>query len=50
MIGKSAQSALGIVLVTPDDKGYLKTEKPEEVKSTVHLENVIMEMGMLSPR
>jgi predicted nucleotide-binding protein len=32
MIGKSAQSAFGIVLVTPDDMGRLKTEKPEEAK------------------
>jgi hypothetical protein len=32
MIGKSAQSSFGIVLVTPDDMGYLKTEKPEDAK------------------
>jgi predicted nucleotide-binding protein len=33
MIGKTAQSAFGIVLVTPDDMGYLqKEEKPEDAK------------------
>jgi predicted nucleotide-binding protein len=46
MIGKSAQSAFGIVLVTPDDMGRLKTEKPEEAKPRAR-QNVIMEMGML---
>ena len=46
MIGKSAQSAFGIVLVTPDDLGYLKTEKPEDAKPRAR-QNVIMEMGML---
>ena len=46
MIGKTAQSAFGIVLVTPDDMGYLKTEKPEEAKARAR-QNVIMEMGML---
>jgi predicted nucleotide-binding protein len=46
MIGKSAQSSFGIVLVTPDDMGYLKTEKPEDAKPRAR-QNVIMEMGML---
>jgi len=46
MIGKTAQSAFGIVLMTPDDLGYLKTEKPEEAKPRAR-QNVIMEMGML---
>jgi predicted nucleotide-binding protein len=46
MIGKSAQSVFGIVLVTPDDMGYLKSEKPEEAKPRAR-QNVVMEMGML---
>lgn len=45
-IGKSAQSAFGIVLATPDDLGYLKSEKPEDAKPRAR-QNVIMEMGML---
>jgi predicted nucleotide-binding protein len=46
MIGKSARSAFGIVLVTPDDMGYLKTEKIEDAKPRAR-QNVILEMGML---
>ena len=46
MIGKSAQSSFGIVLATPDDLGYLKTEKSEDAKPRAR-QNVIMEMGML---
>jgi predicted nucleotide-binding protein len=46
MIGKTALSAFGIVLVTPDDMGYLKTEKPEDAKPRAR-QNVILEMGML---
>lgn len=46
MIGKTAKSAFGIVLVTPDDVGYLKTEKPEDAKPRAR-QNVVMEMGML---
>ncbi len=46
MIGKSAQSAFGIVLMTPDDMGYLQTEKPEDAKPRAR-QNVVMEMGML---
>lgn len=45
-IGKTAISAFGIVLVTPDDIGYLKDEGPEEGKPRAR-QNVIMEMGML---
>jgi Predicted nucleotide-binding protein containing TIR-like domain len=45
-IGKTAQSAFGIVLMTPDDLGYLKTEKPEDAKPRAR-QNVVMEMGML---
>lgn len=47
MIGKTAQSAFGIVLATPDDMGYLRNdEKPEDAKARAR-QNVIMEMGML---
>jgi predicted nucleotide-binding protein len=46
MIGKAAQSAFGIVLMTPDDMGYLGGEKPEDAKPRAR-QNVIMEMGML---
>lgn len=46
MIGKTAQSAFGIALMTPDDLGYLKDEKPEDAKPRAR-QNVIMEMGML---
>ena len=47
MIGKTARSAFGIVLLTPDDLGYLKAhEKPEDAKPRAR-QNVIMEMGML---
>jgi len=46
MIGKAAISAFGIVLVTPDDMGYLKEEGPAEAKARAR-QNVIMEMGML---
>jgi predicted nucleotide-binding protein len=45
-IGKSAQSSFGIVLLTPDDLGYLKEDKPEDAKPRAR-QNVIMEMGML---
>ena len=33
MIGRAAQSSFGIVLATPDDLGYLKTDGPEESKA-----------------
>lgn len=46
MIGKTAQSAFGIVLMTPDDMGYLSTEQPADAKPRAR-QNVIMEMGML---
>lgn len=45
-IGKSAVSAFGIVLVTPDDIGFLKDAGPEEGQPRAR-QNVIMEMGML---
>lgn len=45
-IGKGAQSSFGIVLATPDDLGYLKTDAPEDAKPRAR-QNVIMEMGML---
>ena len=45
-IGKTAQSSFGIVLATPDDLGYLKTETSEDAKPRAR-QNVIMEMGML---
>jgi predicted nucleotide-binding protein len=43
MIGKTAQSAFGIVLATPDDMGYLKQDGPTEAKARAR-QNVIMEM------
>ena len=46
MIGKSALSAFGLVLATPDDLGYLKTEATQDAKPRAR-QNVIMEMGML---
>jgi predicted nucleotide-binding protein len=46
MIGKTAQSTFGIVLATPDDMGYLKTDGPQEAKARAR-QNVVMEMGML---
>ena len=36
----------GIVLLTPDDMGYSKSEDPEEAKPRAR-QNVILEMGML---
>jgi predicted nucleotide-binding protein len=45
-IGKSAQSAFGIVLVTPDEGYNQEDEKPEDAKPRAR-QNVIMEMGML---
>ena len=46
MIGKTAKSGFGIVLVTPDDVGRLKTEEIADEKPRAR-QNVIMEMGML---
>ncbi|HSZ65844.1 MAG TPA: nucleotide-binding protein [Xanthobacteraceae bacterium] len=46
MIGKAAQSSFGIVLATPDDIGYLKSEGQADAKARAR-QNVIMEMGML---
>lgn len=45
-IGKAALSSFGIVLATPDDLGYLKTEASEDAKPRAR-QNVVMEMGML---
>ena len=45
-IGETAQSSFGIVLMTPDDMGYLSTEKPEDAKPRAG-QGVMMEMGML---
>lgn len=46
MIGKAATSAFGIVLLTPDDKGYFAGDKPEDAQPRAR-QNVILEMGML---
>lgn len=46
MIGKSARSSFGIVLLTPDDIGYSDKEGPEAGKPRAR-QNVILELGML---
>lgn len=46
MIGKNAASSFGIVLLTPDDVGYLKEDGETEAKPRAR-QNVILEMGML---
>lgn len=46
MIGKKPASAFGIVLVTPDDMGYLKSDGATEAKPRAR-QNVILELGML---
>jgi predicted nucleotide-binding protein len=46
MIGKNAASAFGIVLMTPDDVGYSKSQGDTEAKPRAR-QNVILEMGML---
>jgi predicted nucleotide-binding protein len=46
MIGKKAQSAFGIVLLTPDDLGYAKRDGEGEAKPRAR-QNVILELGML---
>lgn len=46
MIGKNAESAFGIVLLTPDDIGYAKIQGDTEAKPRAR-QNVILEMGML---
>lgn len=46
MIGKNAESSFGIVLLTPDDKGYAEAEGAENAKPRAR-QNVILEMGML---
>lgn len=45
-IGKTAECSFGIVLVTPDDIGFLKEDGVEEARPRAR-QNVIMEMGML---
>lgn len=46
MIGKNAASSFGIVLLTPDDVGYAKTDGDAQAKPRAR-QNVILEMGML---
>ncbi|WP_428512149.1 TIR domain-containing protein [Roseovarius sp.] len=46
MIGKNAESSFGIVLMTPDDMGYAKSQGEEETKPRAR-QNVVLEMGML---
>jgi hypothetical protein len=46
MIGKNAASSFGIVLLTPDDIGYARTEGDAQAKPRAR-QNVILEMGML---
>lgn len=46
MIGKKAASSFGIVLLTPDDVGYSKSEGEAAAKPRAR-QNVILEMGML---
>jgi predicted nucleotide-binding protein len=46
MIGKNAASSFGIVLLTPDDVGYSKSEGDAQAKPRAR-QNVILEMGML---
>jgi predicted nucleotide-binding protein len=46
MIGKKPASAFGIVLLTPDDMGYLKEDGTAEAKPRAR-QNVILELGML---
>ena len=45
-IGKKGSLKYGIVLLTPDDMGYLKTEGLEAAKPRAR-QNVVLEMGML---
>jgi predicted nucleotide-binding protein len=46
MIGKTAASSFGIVLLTPDDVGYSKSDGEAQAKPRAR-QNVILEMGML---
>lgn len=46
MIGKNAASSFGIVLLTPDDVGYAKSDGEAQAKPRAR-QNVILEMGML---
>jgi len=45
-VGLNGSAGVGIVLLTPDDRGYSKREGKEAVKDRAR-QNVILEMGML---
>jgi predicted nucleotide-binding protein len=45
-IGRSRACEFGIVLMTPDDVGYAKKDRPRTVKERAR-QNVILEAGML---
>jgi predicted nucleotide-binding protein len=45
-IGKEARASFGIVLLTPDDRGYAKSAGEKEARDRAR-QNVILEMGML---
>lgn len=45
-IGKHHSSSFGIVLMTPDDMGYVKGDDPEKAEPRAR-QNVILETGML---
>lgn len=45
-IGKEGRAGFGIVLLTPDDRGYSKVAGEKEIKDRPR-QNVILEMGML---
>ena len=45
-IGREGDSKFGIVLLTPDDFGYSKSEGPDKVQPRAR-QNVVLEMGML---
>ncbi|HEY5536237.1 MAG TPA: nucleotide-binding protein [Ignavibacteria bacterium] len=48
-IGKEGEARFGIVLMTPDDFGYSKTEGPDKVQPRAR-QNVVLEMGMVMSR
>jgi predicted nucleotide-binding protein len=45
-IGKEGNSRLGIVLLTPDDMGYARSEGEEKIQPRAR-QNVVLELGML---
>nr|WP_067061997.1 nucleotide-binding protein [Mucilaginibacter sp. L294] len=45
-VGLNGSASVGIVLLTPDDRGYSKKEGEEAIKDRAR-QNVILEMGML---